>query len=225
MSSDTQPTPNPPVPPPVTTPAQVAEATTRARTMKEVLVAAGCGFVASVIIVWMIFRPATAEPAVAQYFVCIAVGLYLSLFFFILWPQSDLVAGMPTPWYSAQPVRVAGPIVLFFVTFGLLYSLMPAREQFGAVYELDKSPYTIRYSTDTSFELRGRRGEKLTYYLIRGDGTQSNTLKAVYLQFPPGESEMEVVFKHFSYEDLPLKVRRSDVVLDLSGLKKKPNPE
>src|SRR5262245_11511360 len=123
--------PSPPAP--ISSPAPKAE---RPRVPGEVFVAAGCGVIATVICVWMIFRPATAEPRVAQYFVCIAVGLYLSLFFYILWPQPDLSASVPVPWYAQQPVRVTGPIVLFGLSTGLLFHFMPAREEFGKVYPL-----------------------------------------------------------------------------------------
>jgi hypothetical protein len=172
----------------------------------------------------MIFRPATAEPRVAQYFVCITVGLYLSLFFYILWPQPDLSAPVPLPWYTQQPVRVAGPIVLFGLSTGLLFHFMPAREQFGKVYLLEESPYPIRYSSETALDLRGRP-DLLTYYLIPGEGDKSDLLKAVFVQFPAGEDTIDVVFRHYSYEDLPLTLRRSDPSLKLSGLKKKPKKE
>jgi hypothetical protein len=180
--------------------------------------------IATVICVWMIFRPATAEPRVAQYFVCIAVGLYLSLFFYILWPQPDLSATVPVPWYAQQPVRVTGPIVLFGLSTGLLFHFMPAREQFGKVYLLEGSPYPIRYSSATVLELTGR-SDKLTYYLIPGEGDESDLLKAVFVQFPAGEDPIEVVFRHYSYEDLPLMLHRSDKSFNLSGLKKKPKED
>ena len=124
---------------PSTTPTPTPPAA-RPRVTREVLVAVGCGVIATVICVWMIFRPATAEPKVAQYFVCITVGLYLSLFFYILWPQPDLTAKVPLPWYTEQPVRVVGPIVLFGLSTGLLFYFMPPREQFGAVFELTGNP-------------------------------------------------------------------------------------
>jgi hypothetical protein len=215
MSPETSP---PPTPQPGQPPAPPAE---RPRVTKEIIAAAGCGVIATVICVWMIFRPATAEPRVAQYFVCIAVGLYLSLFFYILWPQPDLVAGVPVPWYSQQSIRVTGPIVLFGLSTGLLFHFMPAREQFGAVYELKGSPYPIRFPADTKLELRNRHGERLTYYLIPGDQRESGILKMVFLQFPVGEDKMEIVFTHYSYEPLTITVHRSDTAIDLSGLKKK----
>jgi hypothetical protein len=169
----------------------------------------------------MIFRPATAEPRVAQYFVCITVGLYLSLFFYILWPQPDLAANVPVPWYAQQSVRVTGPIVLFGVSTGLLFHFMPAREQFAKVYLLEENSYPIRYSSDTTLEFRGRP-DKLTYYLIPGEGDSADLLKAVFVQFPAGEDAIDIVFRHYSYEDLPLTLRRSDASLNLSGLRKKP---
>jgi hypothetical protein len=165
----------------------------------------------------MIFRPATAEPRVAQYFVCIAVGLYLSLFFYILWPQPDLSASVPVPWYAQQPVRVTGPIVLFGLSTGLLFHFMPAREEFGKVYPLEGPD--IRYSSATVLKF-DKRPDKLTYYLIPGEGDEDNQLKAVFVQFPAGEDTIGIVFQHYSYEDLRLTLRRSDPSLDLSGLTK-----
>jgi hypothetical protein len=194
------------------------------RASKEVLVAAGCGVIATVICVWMVVRPATAEPRVAQYFVCITVGLYLSLFFYILWPQPDLAAAVPVPWYSEQPVRVVGPIVLFGLSTGLLFHFMPAREQFGKVYLLEGSPHPIRYSSETALEFRGRP-DHLTCYLIPGEGDRSDLLKAVFVQFPAGEDSIDVVFRHYSYDDLPLTLRRTDPTLRLDGLRKKPKLE
>ena len=191
------------------------------RLRRELLVAAACGVVATVICVWMVFRPATAEPRVAQYFVCIAVGLYLSLFFYILWPQPDLAALVRVPWYSRPAIRVTGPIVLFGLTTGLLFHFMPPREQFGAVYELKGNPYAIAFSSETKLEFVGRRGERLTYHLIPGEQLESDALKMVFIQFPAGEDSINVVFKHYSYEDLPITLSRSDTSLDLSGLKKK----
>jgi hypothetical protein len=192
----------------------------RSRATSEVLIAAGCGSIATVICIWMIFRPATAEPRVAQYFVCIAVGLYLSLFFYILWPQPDIAAQVRIPWYAQQSIRVTGPIVLFGLSTGLLFHFMPAREQFAAVYELKGNPYPIAFPSDTRLEFDNRRGERLTYHLIPGEQLESDTLKMVFIQFPPGEDKIKIVFKHYSYKDLPITLSRSDTVLDLSGLQK-----
>jgi hypothetical protein len=193
----------------------------RLRVSGEVLVAAGCGVIATVICLWMIFRPATAEPRVAQYFVCIAVGLYLSLFFYILWPQPDLAAQVQVPWYTQQSMRVTGPIVLFGLSTAMLFHFMPPREQFGAVYELKGNPNPIAFPSDTKLEYEGRRGERLTYHLIPGEQLEWDTLKLVFIQFPPGEDQIKIVFKHYSYEDLPITLSRSDTAIDLSGLKKR----
>lgn len=223
MSSNVSPsTPNlqpATVPPPGSLPAR------RLQVSGEVLVAAGCAVIATVICVWMIFRPATAEPRVAQYFVCIAVGLYLSLFFYILWPQPNLVAQVPIPWYAQQPIRVTGPIVLFGLSTGLLFHFMPPREQFGAVYELKGNPYPITFPSDTKLEFEDRRGERLTYHLIPGEQLESDTLKMVFIQFPPGEDQIKIVFKHYSYKDLSIPLSRSDTAIDLSGLKKREEKE
>ena len=70
-------------------------------------------------------------------------------------------------------------------------------------------------------EYRNRRGERPNYHLIPGGDREADTLRLVFLQFPVGEDKVEIVFKHYSYEDLPVVVSRTDTTIDLSGLKKK----
>jgi hypothetical protein len=143
------------------------------------------------------------------------------LFFYILWPQQDLAAEVPVPWYATQPIRVTGPIVLFGISAGLLFHFMPPREQFGTIYELQGNAEPISFQPDTKLQIEGRRGERLSYHLIPGDDIESDTLKMVFIQFPSGEDQITFVFKHPSYRELRMTLSRSDTALDLSRLKKR----
>lgn len=146
--------------------------------------------VATALIFWAASSPAHFELPVAQFFACVGVALYLAIFFYVFWPQRKLEAQVK-PFFATKEFRVAGPIVLFFMTLGIIWSAIPKPER---VYTQIFAPdHVVLYDRNTSVERKDKK--PLTYHLIRSRA-EPNQLEGIYVEFPPGETTIEAVFTH-----------------------------
>ena len=145
---------------------------------------------ATTLILWAVFAPARFELPVVRFFACVGVSLYLSVFFYVFWPQKSLGANVK-PIFAAKEFRVAGPIVLFFLSLSILWGMVPASEY--PYRQIFRPEERIYYDRTTSVEKNDRSA--LVYHLIRSK-EKPDLLEGVYIEFAPGEEAIEAVFTH-----------------------------
>jgi hypothetical protein len=186
---------------------------------------------ASGLALWMINAPANAEPAAARFWLCFAVSLYLTVFFFIiLWRQQDLSmdTGLPTwlSWLSNQKVKITGPIVLFVVLMVFLYSFSPNRETFMAPYRVDAPPSGLLFDpAGTKVEYKGPNPDGFSYRLISGTGDDHDALKEMLIRFPSGEQAITLEITHPTYKpNFTVTLNRKDQAINLTAMEKIPPP-
>jgi hypothetical protein len=165
---------------------------------------------ATAIIFWAAVSPAHFELPVAQFFACVGVSLYLAVFFFVFWPQRGLSAPV-LPFFAKREFRVAGPIVLFFLSLGIIWSLIPKPTQ----------PYTqfiapeveVYYDDRTTVERADKR--PLNYHLVRST-TKRDFLEGICVQFPPGEDTIDAILVHAHLRQ-PITLRRGKFMAERRG--------
>ncbi|MEZ6139012.1 MAG: hypothetical protein R3B84_00440 [Zavarzinella sp.] len=146
--------------------------------------------VATVLIFWAASSPAHFELPIAQFFACVGIALYLAIFFYVFWPQRKLEAKIK-PFFATKEFRVAGPIVLFFMALGIIWTVIPKPERvYAQIFAPDEF---VGYNILTSVERKDKK--PLTYHLIQSR-VDPIKLEGIYVEFPPGENTIEAVFTH-----------------------------
>src|SRR5262245_27113352 len=109
---------------------------------------------------FLIAKPTYLEYDVARTSVCVLISLYLSIFFYLFWPQEIEIKYIPI---INLPIRVAGPIVLWFVVLALLLKILTPQGSNWVFYTpIHDGP--VFYLSDTA--ITKNDGGDLEYHLV-----------------------------------------------------------
>ena len=162
-----------------------------------------------VLFVFALLSPSQVESRPSQFFLCAAIGVCLSVMFFVFWPDKYAMDKVP---YLHLPVRVTGPVVLWIVVFLLLWTLVPRADRHAGLYYLTGQAEDIYYNSEDT--LRRADNMPLVCSLIPDKDRQK--LEAFYVEFPPGEDTLHLIFQHRKRPAFAFAATRTNHTLDFA---------
>jgi hypothetical protein len=141
-----------------------------------------------------IAKPAHFENELARFFLSLAVATSLSIFFFIFYPQR---LEMTLPAWLGGPLRVVGPLVLWFVLLFFLINKMPSPET-GKLFILVREGATKSYYYSPETALRDVEGKPMQFHLV----PEGDRLLGIYIDFPKNIRSYNAVIIHDGAEPM-----------------------
>jgi hypothetical protein len=168
------------------------------------------------ILLFWAFNPSSLNNSVARFVASILVATLFAVFFFVFYPDQ---LEMSLPAVLGTSIRLAGPIVLFFVVFWLVHSYMPtpaAGKLFEVFKDGERGGMYLGDSSTTS--LKGRDKDMPPQHMLVGFPDGRRQLYGIYVIFPDGVSTVKVALHHEGWtEDLPLELNRDGTaIIDVS---------
>lgn len=155
------------------------------------------------LIVFLIGFPGYLDFEIVRFLVLILVSLYLSLMFFILWPHNANIENIPL---INLPVKMAGPVVLWLVIFLITNRLMPDDNMQEKVFIINKADENFRVPYhDTKL----KSDETVLDYMMIEDADAKSHLRAVYVKFPKGKSDLKARLEFTKYKPIDLTLTRN----------------
>jgi hypothetical protein len=165
------------------------------------------------------FEPERLNHPIARFVVSVLVGLLFAVFFFVFYPDH---LEMKLPKVLGTPIRLTGPIVLFFVVSWYVSAKMPTPPPppAGKLYQvLRNGEHGGMYlGTSASTSLRGRDGDTPPEHMLVGFPDGRRELYGIYVIFPENKTSMKVSLHHEGWaKDLSLVLSRDDKsVIDIT---------
>ncbi len=183
---------------------------------RELRAIAYCAVALTVLVsIFVLAWPWYLEVPNVRTIVCVLLSLAISLFFFVFWPQEIEVKHVPI---ANIPVRVAGPVVLWFVVLQLFLFIMPTASDGGQLFFVrpNDPDGNVQYFS-TSKLRRASDGSPVEASFVPDPAKQGH-LGAVFVKFKPGESEIEAEFATGFYDTAVLTFRRGERMVQFPEL-------
>jgi hypothetical protein len=167
-----------------------------------------------IIVFFLIIFPGYLDFEIIRFFALIIISLYLSLMFFILWPHNATLEKIPLVNLS---VKIAGPIVLWIIIFLITNKIMPKENIQEKVFFINKADETFRVPYH---ETTLKSDEAILEYMMIEDAVYKTHLKAIYVKFPKGKSEIKAQLQFTKYQPLNVVLSRTTNSIYINKLDK-----
>ena len=145
------------------------------------------------LLAWGLVQPSRFEAEVPRFLLCAAISVYLSVFFFVFYPDRYELDTVPV---LNLPVRVVGPVALWIIVFLLLWKVMPVGTEAGRLFSINANK-PLYYPSNTTLELPD--GTPLMNWQLVPDRNNPSVLFGVYISFPTGIAQYRTQFVHPGY--------------------------
>lgn len=189
--------------PPPPAPPAVARPLTSVMPRTLVIAFAVLAFVlANLLLLLGVLAPEKTENPTARFILCLAIALNLSIFLFVLYPQSIKITKVPLVDLTVQ---IVGPAALHIVLLLLIWKMMPepptVSERFFIPVENGRR--VTRLSAETV--VLKPYGEDFTYYKVPDE---DGLLAGILVKFGRGKDEYKASFRAPFYHPVEILFRR-----------------
>lgn len=185
------------------------------RTLLRVLFFVSISIAAAIFCI-VLARPQIVESSTVRYMICLFLSLCLAIAFFVFWPARLEMERVPI---INLPVRVTGPVVLWFIVFTLFLNTMPREERFARIYKAVSNGREYLFMYDRNTKLDRNDGSPLVYQLVP-NRDRLGELFGIYVEFKPGEQSIPARLTHYGHDPLDVVFERDKTTFDVSSLKK-----
>ena len=180
---------------------------------QQAILAAIAFAILGAVLAYGILYPEQFEAPIARFILCATIAVYLSVFFFVLYPAKFELEKFPV---LNLPVKTTGPIVLWLVVFLLLLKLMPATpDGYGRMFDASNAARALDVCNNDDrsctleaalVELEFADKKDITYYIVR-DNTIPRLMAGIYIKFLPGDAQYAAVL-HYHHRKVNVEFSR-----------------
>ena len=151
-----------------------------------------------------LFNPNYFEIDIARFILCTGIATSLSIFFFVFYPQAIEMNINPI---IGVPLRVVGPIVLWFAVLLFLWEWMPT-PKYGRLFRPVKNgqPGGMYYGGSDSTKLWCPDGSNIKYLLI--PNMEDRGLNGIYIEFEKNVNTYKAKLQHTPYKAIDVEFSR-----------------
>lgn len=185
-----------------------------------VLLAVASFLIATVALFCGMLFPGTVallETGTGRFVFCLMLSLYLSVFFFVMYPQYLRMAKIPG---IDLPIEVVGLPALWIVTFLLLDSWMPL-PAVGRLFEIRENGMAVKIpARGVALSPDGNQNDFVWHRVTDSTGD----LVGVYIVFPPQSGAVKAVVRAAYRDDQPWEFDRAGKTFEIGSIKNNTRP-